>query len=119
MKGEELKMKLTKSGHSITEVAKLLGTSQQNLSQALTAQDVKTGLLEKISSALGLPISYFFDKNDPSSAASVSGDFSAASVHGNASVDASGAAVLKERVKALEALLAEKERTIKILLDRA
>lgn len=40
------------------------------------------------------------------------GDYSPASVHGNVSVGE--AAVLKERVKSLEALLAEKERLIKV-----
>ena len=40
------------------------------------------------------------------------GDFSPASVHGNVSVESD--AVLAERVKSLEALLAEKERLIKV-----
>ena len=42
-----------------------------------------------------------------------SGDFSPASMHGNVSVGCTDA-VLAERVKALEALLAEKERLIKV-----
>lgn len=40
------------------------------------------------------------------------GDFSPASVHGNVSVETD--AVLAERIKSLEALLAEKERLIKV-----
>ena len=40
------------------------------------------------------------------------GDFSPASVHGNVSVESD--AVLAERIKSLEALLAEKERLIKV-----
>lgn len=40
------------------------------------------------------------------------GDFSPASVHGNVSVETD--AVLQERIKSLEALLAEKERLIKV-----
>ena len=42
-----------------------------------------------------------------------SGDFSPASMHGNVSVGCTDA-VLAERVKALEALLSEKERLIKV-----
>lgn len=45
-----------------------------------------------------------------------SGDFSPASMNGNVSVGTD--AVLAERVKALEALLAEKERLINVLMDR-
>lgn len=45
------------------------------------------------------------------------GDFSPASMHGNVSVATD--AVLAERVKALEALLAEKERLIKVLMDKS
>ncbi len=42
-----------------------------------------------------------------------SGDFSPASMHGNVSIGTTDA-VLAERVKSLEALLAEKERLIKV-----
>lgn len=45
-----------------------------------------------------------------------SGDFSPASMNGNVSVGAD--ALLAERVKSLEALLAEKERLIKVLMER-
>lgn len=49
---------------------------------------------------------------------STSGDYSPASVNGNVSVDGGGNAVLEERVRMLERILEEKERTIKILLER-
>ena len=44
------------------------------------------------------------------------GDYSPASIHGNVSVG--DVTVLQERVKLLEQLLEEKERTIKILMER-
>ena len=54
----------------------------------------------------------------PSSVAT-RGDFSPASVHGNAEVTVGvGTAVLRERVRALESLLEEKERLIKVLMGR-
>lgn len=45
-----------------------------------------------------------------------SGDFSPASMHGNVSVG-SADAVLQERIKSLEALVAEKERLISVLME--
>lgn len=112
------------SGHTLTEIAEKLGMSQQNLSKLLSVQDVKTGLVEKISKALNVPVSYFFEDKITSSAIA-SGDYSAASVHGDASVNTSNEMVWSERVKALqklvdekERIIEEKERTIKILLDK-
>lgn len=111
MNGKQLKNKIAGTGHNIKEVAELIGVPRTNLSQALSAQDIKTGLVERISAALGLPISYFFDENIGCNA-SATGDFSAASVHGNASAGSGGEAVLKERIKSLEQLVGEKERII-------
>lgn len=126
MNGQQVKNKIAGTGHNITEVAELIGIPRTNLSQSLSSQDVKTGLIEKISVALGVPVSYFFDNTlEHTSKAVASGDFSAASIHGNASVEADGEAVLKERVKSLEQLvqekdrmIEEKERTIKILMEK-
>nr|DAM56888.1 MAG TPA: SOS-response transcriptional repressor [Caudoviricetes sp.] len=112
MNGEQLKRKIAASGHNASEVARMIGISQQSFSQSLSAQDIKTGLVEKISAALHLPISYFFDETTNSAVAS--GDSSVAAI--NSHVE--GNAVLQERVKSLEALVEEKERTIKILMER-
>lgn len=124
MEGEKLKNKIAGTGYNITEVAKLIGTSQQNLSKSLSSLDIKTGLVEKIAKALKLPISYFFDEDNNNNVVA-SGNFSAASVHGDASVKAEGSELLKERIKSLEQLVEEKdkmidekERTIKILMGK-
>lgn len=61
MTGEQLRGKIKATGLSISEVARKLGTGHQNLIQALAAQDVKTGLIEKLSRALDLPLSYFYE----------------------------------------------------------
>lgn len=114
MKGEEVKLKLKKAGVSITEIASLLGMSRQSLSQALSVKDVKTGLIEDLSKALNVPLSYFY--NDSSSQNVVAnGNKSVAAINSNISTSAED--VLKERVKALESIVAEKERLINVLME--
>lgn len=71
MTGEQVKQRIKVVGVSITEIAKRLNISQQSLSQALKAADIKTGLIEDISRVLDKPISFFFTGNT-SEAASVS-----------------------------------------------
>lgn len=114
MKGEEVKLKLKKAGASITEIASLLGMSRQSLSQALSVKDVKTGLIEDLSKALNVPLSYFY--NDSSSQNAVAnGNKSVAAINSN--ISSSAEDVLKERVKALESIVAEKERLINVLME--
>ena len=114
MKGEEVKLKLKKAGVSITEIASLLGMSRQSLSQALSVKDVKTGLIEDLSKALNVPLSYFY--NDSSSQNAVAnGSKSVAAINSN--ISSSAEDVLKERVKALESIVAEKERLINVLIE--
>lgn len=76
MTGEELKQKIKATGVSITEIAKRLNISQQSLSQALKAADIKTGLVEDVSRVLDKPIAFFFSKeaSDTHSVSSVSSD---------------------------------------------
>lgn len=122
MTGEQLKNKLRGTGRTIADMAKILGMTRQNLSKALQSQDVKTGLVENIAAALGMPVSYFFgEMSDPVSHAIASGDSSVAAV--NSVVE--GNAVLSARVEALtnlikekERIIAEKERIIKILMNK-
>lgn len=113
MTGKDLKELLTKFNMSQTDIAKQLGLSQQSFSQALNAADIKSGLLERIAKALCVPVSRLYGEvgNNIQDSAIALGNGIA--VHGgcNAINDAS---VLEERVKALEALLAEKERIIKL-----
>ncbi len=115
MTGEELKRKIKEAGSSQKELAELLGVTAQSISSILSAKDVRSGTIEKIAEALGRPVSYFFD--EASGTAVVTGNHSAASVHGNASVGASNE-VLEERLRSMQQLLDEKERTIKILMGK-
>lgn len=87
MDGDTVKKKIKGAGASVSGVAKMLGTSQQNLNQQLNSSDVKTGLVEKISEALGLPLSYFYEKENGQ--VHTHGDYSPASINGNIAVNVS------------------------------
>lgn len=60
MKGVDLKDLLRKEGIILSQLAEDLGMSQQNLSAAFTRDDVKSGLLEKMSKVLNKPIGFFY-----------------------------------------------------------
>ena len=60
MKGETVKSIILGMEYSVAQVAEMIGTSQQNLASALKHEDVRSGLLEKIASALGVPLSTFY-----------------------------------------------------------
>ena len=60
MKGENVKNIILGMEYSVAQVAEMIGTSQQNLASALKHEDVRSGLLEKIASALNVPLSTFY-----------------------------------------------------------
>ena len=60
MKGIDVKTELRRNGFTLTQVASLLGESQQNLNAALSKDDIRTGLVERISQVTGLPIAVFY-----------------------------------------------------------
>lgn len=108
MKGEEVKLKLKKAGVSITEIASILGMSRQSLSQALSVKDVKTGLIEDLSKALNVPLSYFY--NDSSSQNAVAnGNKSVAAINSN--ISSSAEDVLKRTSKGFR-ITRSRERTV-------
>lgn len=60
MTGNTLKKLILSEGLSVAEVARRLGTSQQNLTCALAKDDIRTGLLERVAEAMGRPLSFFY-----------------------------------------------------------
>lgn len=60
MTGEQLKDLLYHEKISQSELARKLGMSQPLFHQALGAADIKSSLLEKIASALGKDMSFFY-----------------------------------------------------------
>lgn len=124
MTGERLKEILLRYKVSQSEIARQLGISQQSFNQMLSASDVKTSLLERIANVLTVPVSLLYGEECKKQNAVASGNDSVA-VAGNRNVIMGDAAVLLERIKALEVeikskdlLLEEKERTIRILMGK-
>lgn len=121
MTGKELKNKLSACGVSQSEIARRLDMSQQSFNQSLIVNDVKTGLLERIASAIGVDMSFFYPAEGNKAVAS--GDNSVAAIQ--STVTQGDSNVLQERVHFLEKLLEEKEnllnekeRTIQILMKK-
>lgn len=98
----------------LKKLAADIGMSEQNLHRCIRNNKIQAADLENIALLLKVDIRIFFDESISTLNNSVetNGDFSPASVHGNVSVESD--AVLAERIKSLEALLAEKERLIKV-----
>lgn len=55
-----MKIKIKEAGRSQKEIAELLGVTAQSLSSVLAAKDVRSGSVEKIASALGIPVGFFY-----------------------------------------------------------
>ena len=99
--------------------AKEFGSTYQSMYNLLYKDGTtcKVDLLERIAAYFHVPVSHFFDEETQSTIASGNGN-----VAGNnnivGSVTIGDASVLQERVAMLERLLEEKERTIKILMEK-
>ena len=120
MTGKELKTKLSACGVSQSEIARPLDMSQQSFNQSLIVNDVKSGLLERIASAIGVDMSFLYPMDSSSAVAAGKGSVAVTgnnNVAGNVTMG-DNTAVLQERVTMLEKLLEEKERTIKILMEK-
>lgn len=114
MTGKELKTLISNCGVSQSEIARRLGMSHQSFNQCMIVKDVKSGLLEKVAAVLGVDMSFFYPIK--SNNAVTSGVNSVAAIQ--STVSQGDSAVLQERVRLLEKLLDEKERLIKVLMDR-
>ncbi len=61
MKGALVKDILLSNGYKLKDIADLMGETPQNLQAMLKVEDIKTGVLERISSAIGKNITFFFN----------------------------------------------------------
>jgi len=93
MKGIDVKTELKRQGFTLTQVAALIGESQQNLNAALSKDDIRTGLLERISEATGLPVSLFYGDTN---IATASGENASAVAGNNNHVNTTDGDFLKE-----------------------
>jgi DNA-binding transcriptional MerR regulator len=62
MKGLDVKKKLQNNGFSLKTVADLMSETPQNLNSMLNAQDIKTGVIERIAEAIKKPLYFFYQE---------------------------------------------------------
>ena len=108
MTGKELKLKIDALGITQRSLAEQMGVTPQTVSAILTAKDIRTSSLERIAQVTNKPMSYFYGETNNAQAV-VSGDSSIAAINSN---------VNSSEVELLKKLLEEKERIIKILMER-
>mgnify|MGYP002073755009 FL=1 len=99
---------------TLADLAKRLGKTKQAVYEMVEKEDVNTAILKKLCSEFNVPINYFFEDN---SGMSVTANNNSQAVGiGNITRNDGQAEIslLKERIKYLEELLAEKERLIKV-----
>lgn len=116
MKGDSVKKVLREHKVKITELAQSLGESQSNTSALLSGADIKTGLLERISAATGIPISEFFGEQ-ASISATMHGGSGNRMMTGTGNVMGDGSselvATLKGEIEMLKGIIAEKNAELK------
>ena len=118
MTGKDLKEKIAQQNISALAIAKKLGISPQALNSTFNAADVKSGTLERIAEVLGVKMSFFYPMEGSNAVATGNGNFAGNNnAVGNVTMG-DNSAVLQERVAMLEKLLEEKERLIKVLMDK-
>lgn len=121
MTGKNLKELIDALGISQRKLAEQMGVTPQTISAILTAKDVRTSTIERIASVTNMPISYFFNEEREHQNAVASGNGIAVAGNNNVSGNVTmgdNSAVLQERVMMLEKLLEEKERLIKVLMEK-
>lgn len=107
--GNEIK-KVVESNHLVKQdVAERLGVSPTYLARMFNQNDMKCSMLDRVSKVIGLSVSHIFEQEGQVSVQNVSAN----SVIGNAKAEVN---VTPGEVATLRELLAEKERTIQILM---
>lgn len=112
--GLKIKELASKEKLTLADLAKRLGKTKQAVCEMVEKEDVNTAILKKLCSEFNVPINYFFEDN---SGMSVTANNNSQAVGiGNITRNDGQAEIslLKERIKYLEELLAEKERLIKV-----
>lgn len=116
MNGEAVKKNLKSKGVKLNSLAILLEETPQNMSSLLNVADVKTGLLERISAATGIPMSEFFGEKSSISATMQGGNGNrmmtgVGNVMGGG--DSELVAALKGEIELLKGIIAEKNADLK------
>lgn len=116
MNGEAVKKILKSKGVKLNSLAILLEETPQNMSSLLSVADIKTGLLERISAATGIPMSEFFGEKSSISATMHGGNGNrmmtgVGNVMGGG--DSELLAALKGEIELLKGIIAEKNADLK------
>lgn len=116
MNGEAVKKILKSKGVKLNSLAILLEETPQNMSSLLSVADIKTGLLERISAATGIPMSEFFGEKSSISATMHGGNGNrmmtgVGNVMGGG--DSELVAALKGEIELLKGIIAEKNADLK------
>lgn len=64
MNGKQIKEKLKKDGFILSEIAESMQETPQNLQSMLRTTDIKTGVLERIATAINKSLYYFFEEEN-------------------------------------------------------
>ena len=110
--GNELRKYLDDHHIVRKNVAEKIGITPTYLSIILNKESIDCALLDKICQELRLSPAYFFEDYGATNQYNSVGGVSASSIHGNANVSIS-----QGEIKMLNDLIAEKVRTIKILMQ--
>lgn len=130
MTGLEIKEKLKRCGFTQSEIAEKLSVTPQTFNAYLKVDDMKTGLLESIATAIGQDMSFFYS--------SIASKNNSALVNGNGNSVVSGEnnklevskyqddldtalreiKHLHEVIEGKDKLLEEKERLINVLMNK-
>lgn len=115
--GKILKDYIESHGLLKTQVAKQVGITYNYLSTIYKKESIDAELLERICVAIGLHPAVFFDF--PEEAGSTYKDIWAKTIIGNAQVQINENESLRELIAEKDRMIAEKERTIQILLSKS
>lgn len=116
MNGEAVKKILRERKVKLNAIASSLGESPQNVSSMLNASDIKTGVIERISSVTGIPISEFFGEKSSISATMHGGNgnrLQAGTGNIMGDGDSELVATLKGEIEMLKGIIAEKNADLK------
>jgi len=112
--GNEIARRLAHLRMTKTEFGRKIGVKQQNVHRILESKSIDTEKLQVISDVLGFNFfSLYVDDTSPMTIAA--GDSAVAAI--NSDVKSIDGNVLRERLKNMELVLAEKERMIQYLLQ--
>lgn len=97
------------------QLAKMCNITRATLDNALNGSDIKISTLESLAKALGVSAGIFFDEDNGVTAVNSAVATGNGTANNSVNITTGGDnAVLAERVRSLEALVAEKERLIKV-----